>query len=225
MKTGLSLKRKVMSTSNSIRVMGKQKYFCIGLNKTGTTSIKKAWEELGIIVGNESQAKNLFDSWVIRDFRPIIKYCKTAQAFQDSPFSFPYTYIALDYAFPNSKFVLTVRDDAEEWYNSLTRFHAKLWGHGSIPNKNDLMNAINSTKGRPWIVNQTLFNTPESEPYKKDVLISFYNRHIFEVKEYFKSRKKDLLVINLKEKDSYFKFCKFFDKAPFGEEFPWENKT
>ena len=226
MKTDLGLKSKLNKFINSVSVFGKQKYFCIGLNKTGTTSVKKAWEELGIIVGDEKQAKKLFKPWTIRNFKPIIKYCNTAQAFQDSPFSFPYTYIALDQAFPNSKFVLTIRNDAEEWYNSLVRFHTKLWGQGGhTPSKKDLMNAVNSTKGRPWLVNQTLFGTPEKEPYQKDILISFYNRHLYEINEYFKSRKSDLLVINLKEKDSYYKFCNFFDKKPIGEVFPWENKT
>ncbi|QIA08519.1 sulfotransferase [Draconibacterium halophilum] len=127
-----------------IKVKNKQKIFCIGLNKTGTTSVKEALEELGYIVGNETEAKKLLNDWLKRDFRPIIKYCKFAQAFQDSPFSFPYTYIILNHVFPNSKFILTIRDDAEEWYRSITRFHSKLWGRdGKIPTKEDLKSAIN----------------------------------------------------------------------------------
>jgi hypothetical protein len=161
-------KRKLKNRYNAIKVAGRLKVFCIGLNKTGTTSVKSAFEELNFIVGNEADAKKLLNPWLKRDFKPIVQYCKTAQAFQDSPFSFPYTYIILDYAFPGSKFILTVRDDAEEWYNSITRFHAKLWGDGKIPKKSDLLNA---KKGRPWIVNQELFKTPEDDPYNKDILL------------------------------------------------------
>lgn len=219
------IKNYLLSKYNIARVGGKQKIFCIGLNKTGTTSVKVAFEELNFIVGNEAKAKKLLEPYLKRDFKPIIHYCKTAQAFQDSPFSFPYTYIILDHAFPGSKFILTVREDAEEWYNSITRFHAKLWGHGNIPTKEHLMNATNSTKGRPWIVNQQLFNTPEDDPYKKKLLIEFYNRYLNDVKEYFKNKPQNLLVINLKKENSYMEFCEFLNKNPMRKEFPWKNKT
>ncbi|WP_151903895.1 sulfotransferase [Methylophaga nitratireducenticrescens] len=202
-----------------------QKIFCIGLNKTGTTSIKKAMQHLGFIVGNQAEAQNLLKPWLKRDFQPIINYCKYAQAFQDSPFSFPYTYIPLDQAFPNSKFILTIRDDAEQWYSSITRFHGKKWSNGAIPTKNDLLNAVNGTKGRPWIVNRALFCTPEEDPYQKEKLIAFYNNYIHDVKQYFKYRTEDLLIINVANEDSYLKFCEFLGKSPIEKRFPWENKT
>ena len=56
---------------------------------------------------------------------------KTAQFFQDAPFS--YLYIFMDGALPNRKFILTVPDKEEEGYNSLIRFHGKLLGNGNIP--------------------------------------------------------------------------------------------
>jgi hypothetical protein len=219
------IKNKQKQLLNRIKSIGKPKIFCIGLNKTGTTSVRKAWEDLGIAVGNEGTAKRLFEFWALRDFDPIIKYCNSAQAFQDSPFSFPYTYIVLDQAFPGSKFILTVRNDAEEWYSSISRFHAKLWGGGKTPTKDDLMNAVNFYKGRPWQVNRVLFDTPENEPYRKENLLDFYNRHNKEVVEYFKLRQNDLLVLNLKEKGAYLKFCRFIEREPNGTEFPWENRT
>ena len=98
--------------------VGKPKVFCIGLNKTGTTSLKKESGLQGYTVGNQRQAELLFDDWVKRDFKRIIRYCHTAEFFQDAPFSYPYTFIALDQAFPGSKFILTLRDNADEWYYS-----------------------------------------------------------------------------------------------------------
>jgi len=106
---------------NLIKVYGKPKIFCIGLNKTGTTSLKKEMILQGFVVGNQRKAELLFDDWVQRDFRRIIRYCRTAQFFQDEPFSCPYTFIAMDQAFLGSKFILTIRDDAEQWYNSLIK--------------------------------------------------------------------------------------------------------
>lgn len=91
------------------RPIAKQKVFCIGRNKTGTTSLKKALSEFGYLIGDQRAAERLIDAYAIRDFGPIMSYCETAEAFQDVPFSWPYTYVVLDQAFPNSKFILTVR--------------------------------------------------------------------------------------------------------------------
>ncbi len=90
--------------------LGKQKIFCIGRNKTGTTSLHAALIEMGIVVGRQRHAELMIGDWSKRDFRRLISFCRTAQAFQDIPFSLPYTFQALDMAFPRSKFILTVRE-------------------------------------------------------------------------------------------------------------------
>ncbi|MFH6984769.1 sulfotransferase [Marinoscillum sp. 108] len=202
-----------------------RKIFCVGLNKTGTTSLKFALGELGFKVGDEEKAKGLLDSWAMRDFRPIVKYCKSAEAFQDSPFSFPYTYVALDQAFPGSKFILTERDDPDQWVSSLINFHGKLWANGQTPTKEHLQAAFNSSPGRPWKVNRLLFDTPESDPYNREILIRFYNEYNRGIKDYFKERKMDLLVINLNDKSSYNKFCSFLSVNPVREVFPKLNSS
>jgi hypothetical protein len=220
------LRKKFSYGHNRVRLLANhQKVFCIGLNKTGTTSIKKAFQNLGFIVGDQAKARDLLDAWLIRDFRPIVRYCRSSEAFQDSPFSFPYTYIVLDQAFPNSKFVLTVRDNAEQWYQSITKFHGKLWANGETPSKSDLMAAVNGTRGRPWIVNRALFDSPETEPYRKEDLIGFYTRYINDVQTYFKNRPGDLLTLNVADKNSYAEFCRHLGVKQDSNSFPWENKT
>jgi hypothetical protein len=209
---------------NPIRVKNKQKIFCIGRNKTGTTSFARAMMRLGYIVGNQRKAEMLFYEYTDGNFDPIIEYCKTAQVFQDFPFSAANTYKHLDKAFPGSKFVLTVRDSPEQWYNSLINFHSKIFGKGKIPTKQDLQNAVYIWKGRPWQINR-LYGTPEDDPYNKDILINNYMQHNLEVMDYFKDRPNDLLVINVGEKDSYSKLMSFLNiDSPYSE-FPWENKT
>jgi hypothetical protein len=51
----------------------------------------------------QGKAERLIDYYKIRDFKPIIAYCKTSQFFQDVPFSCPFTFIAIDIAFPEVK--------------------------------------------------------------------------------------------------------------------------
>src|SRR5690606_32403789 len=101
--------------------------FCIGLNKTGTTTLETGLKAFNYKMGDQKTGELLFKDWYKRDFKKIIALAKTADAFQDAPFSFPFTFIALDQHFPNAKFILTVRDSPEQWYKSLTTFHSKLW--------------------------------------------------------------------------------------------------
>ena len=226
MKTGLGLKKKAKSIQTTVKAFGKPKIFCIGLNKTGTTSLKTEMFLQGFTVGNQRQAELLFDDWVKRYFKRIIRYCRTAEFFQDAPFSYPYTFIAMDQAFPGSKFILTVRDNAEEWYSSLVRFHGKLWGNGNMPpTAENLKKAAYIEKGRPYRNHFLIHNVPENDPYKKHVILSYYHNHTNMVLDYFRHRPDDLLVINLKKPEDYYRFCKFIGSKSERNGFPWENKT
>jgi len=211
--------------TNSLRSVSEKKFFCVGRNKTGTTSIAKAFNELGLIVGNQRMAELLIHDWVKRDFRRLFLYCMTAQAFQDVPFSLPYTFQALDQRFKNSKFILTIRDNPDQWYESLTRFHAKLWGHGHTPTSNDLRKAHYIYQGRPYETNRMVYDTPDNDPYIKEVLLAHYNAHNDAVIEYFRYRPSDLLVLNVSEDGAYDKLCGFLGEPRMGKDFPHENKT
>jgi hypothetical protein len=200
------------------------KVFCIGLNKTGTTSLEIALKNLGYKMGNQYHGEMLLKDYARRNFKPIIQFCSTADAFQDAPFSFPFTFYFLDQAFPNAKFLLTVRDDADQWYNSLVNFHAKIFGGGKVPTKEVLQNAYYRYKGRPWEASRVLFNTPEYDVYHKPTLISYYERHNADVREYFRL-KQNFLEINLSEPGAYLKMCAFLGKEPIDNDFPWLNKT
>lgn len=222
----IPLLKEIVSLKNRIKVLNKRKVFCIGLNKTGTTSLKKAMQGLGYVSGDQSKAEKLIYAWAERDFKKITNYCFTAQFFQDIPFSLPYTYVILDQTFPRSKFILTIRDTPDEWYRSLTSFHSKMWGNKNrIPRKQDLENALYRTKGGPWEANRLIFNTPETDPYNKAQLVEFYNQHNKQVKDYFKNRPEDLLILNVAEKCAFKKLCMFLSLDYEENEFPWENKT
>lgn len=204
----------------------KPKIFGIGNNKTGTTSLKIAMKDLGFKVGEQRPAELMLNDYAVRNFNPLIEFCKTAQFFQDVPFSKPFTFVSLDHAFPKSKFILTIRDSPEQWYNSLTKFHAKLWGkEGRIPTKEDLKEATYIYKGWAWELNRTLGITTENDLYNKELLIQSYLDHNKQVKEYFKHRPNDLLILNVSEPGAYRKLCSFLGVQSDKADFPWENKT
>lgn len=204
----------------------KQKIFCVGRNKTGTTSIAKAMNKLGFKVGNQTEFPKLFEDWVNRDFSRIINLCKKAEFFQDFPFSLAYTFIAMDQAFPGSKFILTIRDNPEQWYNSLIKFHGKLWGNGNIPPTiEDLKRVTNVSMESAYYYFKKTMNIPDGKLYDKELYIEHYKMHNKIVIDYFKHRQNDLLVLNIAEKGAYQKLCVFLNIISDETEFPWENKT
>lgn len=211
---------------NQYRVKGKVKIFCIGQNKTGTTSFKQAFIDLGFVLGNQKAAERLLPYYREAEFQKIIDYCNTAQVFQDIPFSFPDTFRHLDLAFPNSKFVLTVRDSAEQWYDSMVKFESKLFGkQGALPTRADLQNATYVWKGWVWEIYKLIWPTPEHDLYNKELLMEFYNKYNQSVIDYFKDRPNDLIVVNVAEKGSYSKLMNFLNIESRYSDFPWENKT
>jgi len=208
-----------------MRSYGKQKLFCIGLNKTGTTSLSRALERLGIQVAPQYLAEPFIRDWSRRDFRRIIRFCRYFQAFQDVPFSCPFTYQPLDCAFPGSKFILTVRQSAEQWSNSLTRFHSKMFGAGKLPTIADLKAAGYLYPGFALDFYQAVFPTDRASLYEPGMLQEYYNSHKAAVTEYFRHRPADLLVLDVSSASAYAELCRFLGKEVRNEPFPWDNKT
>lgn len=209
-----------------LKVKNQTKYFCIGRNKTGTTSLKVAFEQLGFVVGNQYRAEKLMDEYWNNNFQTIIDYCKTARVFQDVPFSYPETYKQMDKAFPNSKFILTIRDSPDQWYDSLLKFHSKKFGKGIKPTWETLKSTDYIYKGWSYKNRINLYKmTEQQDPYDKEILTKHYINYNNEIKHYFKNRPDDLLVLNLSEENAYQKFCNFIGVKSNETHFPWENKT
>ena len=219
------VKRKLKGVLGYFRSIGKQKVFCVGRNKTGTTSLKKAMEDLGYVVGDQRTAELLIRDWGRRDFRRIASYCKTGQFFQDTPFSFPYTFQAMDMYFPGSKFILTIRD-AESWHKSMIDFHRLDSVHGDKAlSLEKLKEATYCYKGYAYDTKVLVYDLPGDDPYHKETLIDHYHFHNRMVKDYFRNRPDDLLVLNVSEKKAYRKLCDFLEVPCLSDEFPWENRT
>lgn len=105
------------------------KYICVGQPKTGTKTIAKIFELLNFKVNNNPICLNEDDDFTFLD-NDILYYTndsilkchnniETFEAFHDYPYSFNYKYINEN--FPNSIFILTIRD-SYEWFNSLINY-------------------------------------------------------------------------------------------------------
>jgi hypothetical protein len=202
-----------------------EKVFCIGSNKTGTTSVEAALKSLGFIVGNQAAGELLIQDWAKRDFRSIIELCNTAEAFQDIPFSLDYTYVILDQAFPHSKFILTVRDSSSEWFSSLSRYHAQIVGKGRLPTADDLKEYSYRNVGWLWQTHALIFGCNESNVWNRELYIRQYESHRDAVIDYFRHRPDDLLVFNLSHKNAMERLCQFLGVECNGRTMPHLNAS
>lgn len=203
----------------------KTKVFCIGENKTGTTTIEAVLASLGYKIGNQRKGELLLRDWADRNFKPIVKLCKTADAFQDVPFSNDFTYQTLDYAFPGSKFILTVRNNKDEWYESMTRFHTKIIEKDRLPTMDDLKEFKYAYKGYLWESNKFKYGIDESTLYDYKIYTDQYERHNERIKEYFKYRPDDLLVLNVADQNAMEKLYSFLGVKYNGETMPHLNAS
>lgn len=102
------------------------KVFCIGFNKTGTTTLGKSFEILGY--------KNTSYNGIVwmqyyknNEMIKILKYASKFDSFDDLPWLKEDMIPILDKTFPNSKFVYLTRDE-KSWKRSFLRWGYKKWG-------------------------------------------------------------------------------------------------
>ena len=172
------------------------KIFCLGLSKTGTNSLTDALNILGYRAVHWHYTKKVFsynkDEIVIHDDK-FIGY----DAFSDTPIA--RIYIELDKKYPGSKFILTLRDELK-WAESF---------------RNQFEGGISDDFEAH--LHRDLYGT---DSYDRNLCISAFRNHTSRVKEYFKGREGDLLIMNITEGDGWEKLCEFLGKKMPDKEFP-----
>lgn len=203
----------------------RRRIFCIGFNKTGTTSLESFMKSNGFLCGDQEEGELLIKSYQTGNWDKIIDFCRGAEFFQDLPFSAPDTAEVLADNFADAKFILTVRESPEIWYKSITEFHKIKFGKsGNLPTKKDLQNAEYRYKGFAWDANRALYKSPENDPYNKASLINTYETHIENVNRIF-GNKQNLITIDLSEPNTVAKLNTFLGIRSNMESMPWLNKT
>ncbi|MEA3352650.1 MAG: sulfotransferase [Campylobacterota bacterium] len=212
-----------------------EKVFVIGLNKTGTTSLKIILKDFGYSLGIQEDAELINYPTLNGEYKYLYEYMKSADAFQDVPFSFRNIYKVIHKRYPKSKFILTVRDNTDVWYSSLVNFTNKRFIMDGEQIKNEiLLKDIKKLKYRypnmPYINTKLVWHGDkhvifdDDDAFDEDYCKYYYNKHIKEAKEYFKDSE-NFLILNIEEKDAYNKLCSFLGKKPLHDDMPHENKT
>lgn len=173
----------------------KRKIFCIGFQKTGTSSLGVALTQLGYRVKGPVKTRDpRIASRLLEETLPLVgKY----DAFQDNPW--PILYRTLDERYPGSRFILTVRD-VDSWLNSVL---------GHFGEKNTPMRALIYGVGCP--------------AGNEDIYRQRFLRHEQEVREYFRDRPDDLLIFDLKQPAPWQALCAFLGEPVPDTPFPHVN--
>ena len=180
--------------------MNKTKVLGIGLNKTGTKTLRQCGELLGY--RNKSCSRYLLKQVVKRnDLSGVYEAFSQYDMFDDWPW--PLVYRQIDERYPGTKFVLTVRENEHVWFESLKK-HAMQ----SKPLKHCRKFAYG-------------FNYPHRHEME---FKEFYLRHNQEARDCFQGRKQDFLEICWENGDGIEDLCEFLAVPYRGYITPHTNK-
>ena len=102
------------------------KVFCIGYNKTGTTSLGESLIMLGYKHSSYND-KVWLKYYANNEIVKILQYTAKFESFDDLPWLKEDMIPVLDRVFPNSKFIYLTRDE-ESWQNSIYHWTHKMTG-------------------------------------------------------------------------------------------------
>lgn len=199
-----------MSNILSLRWLGKkvitERVFGIGMKKTGTTSLKRCFDVLDLHPIAPNSMASLQTRLVSKnlrrynDYSMALKYAEKFKSFEDSPWNLWEMYKNLNDRFPDSLFILTIRD-SEKWWRSVKRW---------------------TTVTKPWMSGSYRQHLGVSH-CGKDAMIGAYERYNREVIQYFEGGN-NLLVIDFEKNDGWEAMCDFLNCPIPDQAFPHVNR-
>lgn len=185
----------------------KTKVFGIGLSKTGTSSLDGALNDLGI-----SSIHYPHDPATYRELTHGIYQLSVLERYQgvtDIPVA-PF-YPQLDAAYPDAKFILTVRDP-DKWYRSVEA-HWSFMREWSARDEH--------FRRFSEYITACVYGAHECQ---QDRFLHVYHEHEAAVRRYFEGREDDLLVIDVCAGEGYEKLCPFLGLTIPTRDFPHANR-
>lgn len=176
------------------------KVFCVGFQKSGTTSMETALQMLGYRVASV-YGRDLSLPELQRRYVEIgLSRAEEVDAAQDMPW--PLLYRELDAAYPDAKFILTTRDE-DAWWKSIL---------GHFGRNKDVMQQLvyGEEAGAPL---------GHEKRYRR-----IYREHNQRVQDYFADRPGKLLTLDFSAPVEWGPLCAFLDIAVPEAPFPRSNQ-
>lgn len=182
---------------------------CVGFNKTGTTTMGRCFEALGIGPVAEPRSAHVnylaLSDHVLKhnDFAPVLDAARYFRAFQDRPWNVGEIYQKLDQLYPSSRFILTEREP-ESWWRSVEQW----------------LGATHRSDGGRLA---RYLDHLKVDALDKGKFIAEYLAHNARIKAYFAGRT-NLLVMNLAAGDGWAELCGFLGVPAPDQPFPHANR-
>jgi hypothetical protein len=181
------------------------KVFGIGLSRTCTKSLTLALNILGVNVVHYPNDEATYNELVLGQYNfSLLNYYDGITDITVSPF-----YPHLDRLYPDSKFILTMRDK-EAWLASLENHWASRSAFASGSNHSVQMEVRRFLRAAVY----------GCYTFNRERMSYVYDLHYKNVTEYFKGRPDKLLILNITAGDGWEKLCPFLGKAVVHEPFP-----
>jgi hypothetical protein len=182
------------------------KVFCVGMNKSGTSTVGECLRRLGFepFAGPREIAprhRELVQPILARgDYEPALGFARDFRGFKDRPWNLWRMPERLDERFPDSRFILTVRDP-ESWWRSIHHW----------------MTVANPRSAR------VLARQLRSESIDREAMVAAYLAHNEAVLSHFAGTGR-LLVMDFARGDGWDRLCPFLDAAIPPADFPRMNR-
>lgn len=196
------------------------KLFGIGANKTGTTTLACIAKKIYGLKTKQRPGVATIHQLIGGNYSGFIDHMNCHDFHQDVPASIKSFYVAMDALFPNSKFILTIRN-SKEWFESFFEFyckrvigayvdskyskqdhplfrgHDKRWFYYSYKYE---LNSLRDLKTTQYENFTSLKNKILSTQFREKCISNYENRNR-EIQDYFEKRPQDLLVLDISDKN------------------------
>lgn len=173
------------------------KIFCIGLSKTGTTSLHTAFKILGYKSFHRPHYAIKQINKAKENGKRLVYYLEEYDVFSDRPFWRYYRELDRDY--PGSKFILNTRGE-KEWVESQLKHNQR------------------------WNIQHPFLSQRLVEKKGKKKLRNEYRQFYKQVRQYF-GKRKDFIEFDVVGGDEWEKLCRFVGREVPRIPFPHLNKA
>lgn len=204
------------------------KVFCVGRNKTGTTSLRVFFNSVGYRVAPQIEGEKLIYQSGFEPDERFWRWVEKYDVFQDAPFSWTWMLPHLIGRYPDAKFILSVRDESQRYY-SLINHHLE---HLGLPKTATTSQIIERMKADDYVapgyfyaayVKQNGVPSEDDPVYDEQHFRSTYVQHNATVRDSIPAAQ--LLEVDLSEHQSTRVICEFLSLPDyFVGPMPRENR-
>lgn len=199
-----------------LHIRRQPKIFVIGTNKTGTTSLHGYFQACGFLVSPQWEFEQLSDEFHQGNRSRIMELIKAYETFQDTPFSMADEEFLdeLQKRYPRAKFILSVRESTDVWYQSLVRFHSNSFFEGRTDVSWEEVKSVNYVNpGRIYRSMIRIVGDESIPPYDESTWKAFYERHNQKMRVYF-HQSPNFLEIDLSSPSAQLQLSQFLETDP-----------